>query len=258
MSSAKIITFLTTELARHRSDLLSAADLTSLGVIETELDLANVSAPDIRAVAWIASVVPGADRAAVRQAYGARAETLLERLVPLRVLQSTPPTLAGLGLGRMVVWTQWGRATQDPDADVRAVATALLAAEKSKVAEIGDVTALRDIFDIAIRQSQHPATRDRLTELRDGLPADRATAPASAPRLRLISLSIDVVGSTAAKTRLRALAADDEERDRLYQDFYKGFLQEEGRFYDALFDAESGGFGPPARLAATVRRQGHR
>ena len=247
MSIAKTIAFLTTELARHGSDLLSMADLKSLGSIETELDYAGVVDADIRAVAWISSVIPGADRAAVRQAYGVEVETLLERLVPQRVLESPLPTIAGLGLGRMILWTEWGRATDDPDANVRAVGTALLAAEGSKVAEDRDVIALRDVFDIAIRVSGHSETRDRLTELREGLPVEteRPATPTSPRRPRLISLSIDVVGSTAAKTRLRALAADDERRDQLYQDFYKGFLHEEGRFYDAIFEASSWGFGPP-------------
>ena len=64
-------------------------------------------------------------------------------------------------------------------------------------------------------------------------------------RPRLISLSIDVVGSTAAKTRLRDLAANDERRDELYRQFYEGFLHEEGRFYDALFTAGTWGQLPP-------------
>lgn len=244
MSVAGIITFLIAELGRHGSDLLATADLISLGAIETELDASGVSATDIRAVAWIASTVPGADRAAVRQAYGAGVEALLERLIPLNVIRSSPPAA---GLGRMVLWTRWGQASLDADTNVRAVGTALLAAERSRVVEARDVSALREVLDIAIKASRHPATQGRLIKLRDSLPAEagRPAAVTSPVRPRLISLSIDVVGSTAAKTRLRALAADQERRDQLYSQFYNGFLHQEGRFYDALFDAAGWGFGPP-------------
>ena len=192
-------------------------------------------------------MVPAADRNSVREAYGEDAEALLERLVPLEVLENPPPAPGGRGLGRMLFWTEWGRATQDADATVRAVAAALLAAERTKVADAQDALGLRTIVEIAINSSEHTSTRERLTNLRDALSSseDFEAVPTALRRPRLISLSIDVVGSTAAKTRLRDLAVNDERRDELYRQFYIGFLHEEGRFYDALFEAGIWGYGPP-------------
>jgi len=246
MSISKIITFLSGELARHGANLISGADFSSIGIIETELDRSGVNDPSARAVAWIAAVVPGANRTSVQEAYGENAEALLERLAPLRVLENPPP--APGGLGRKLFWTEWGRATQDADVTVRAIATALLAAERTKVAEVEDAINLRNILEIAIENSGHAATRDRLTVLRDALAssADSEAGPTTPHRPRLISLSIDVVGSTAAKTRLRSLAANIERRDDFYRQFYERFLHEEGRFYDALFEPGIWGNGPPS------------
>ena len=43
MSVSKVIDFLPRELARHGSDLMSGADFSSIGIIESELDNANVT-----------------------------------------------------------------------------------------------------------------------------------------------------------------------------------------------------------------------
>jgi hypothetical protein len=247
MSVSKIINFLSRELARRGSDLMSGADFSSIGIIESELDNANVTDSSARAVAWIAAVVPSADRNSVREAYGEEAEALLERLVPLQVLDNPPPYPARGGLGRMLLWTLWGRATQDADATVRAVAAALLVAEQTKVADVQDARSLRTTVETAIDNSEHTSTRERLTNLRDLLSSSGASeaVPTAPRRPRLITLSIDVVGSTAAKTRLRDPDVSDERRDELYRQFYKRFLEEEGRFYDGLFEAGTWGYGPP-------------
>ena len=178
------------------------------------------------------------------------AKALLERLVPLQVIENPPSAPGGRGVGRMFLWTAWGRATQDADVTVRAVAAALLAAERTKVADPKDVVDLRSIVEIAIAHSGNTLYRRTYTNLRDVpyIPRkypDADPTALGAQGLRLISLSIDVVGSTAAKTRLRDLAANDGRRDELYRQFYKGFLHEEGRFYDALFEAGNWGYAPP-------------
>ena len=50
----------------------------------------------------------------------------------------------------------------------------------------------------------------------------------------LISMSIDVAGSTEAKSRILAIAADESWRHQLYQNFYRQFLAAEDRFYEAI------------------------
>jgi hypothetical protein len=247
MSISKTMTFLVGELARHGSDLVSMADLSSIGLIEAELEAAAVTDETARAVAWIAAVVPGADRAAVRQAFNEGVEDLLERLVPLRLLQEPRTFLGCHGLGRRSLWAAWAQATQNGDPIARAVATALLSAERAKISNADDAEHLRQVLEIAIRNSSHPETRERLTAIRDALASIGGAPAGEVPtrRPRMISLSIDVVGSTAAKAMLRDLAADEARRDQRYTEYYRNFLWEEGRFYDALFAAGAWGFGPP-------------
>jgi hypothetical protein len=50
----------------------------------------------------------------------------------------------------------------------------------------------------------------------------------------LISMSIDVAGSTEAKSRILAIAAEEGRRHQLYERFYRQFLAAEDRFYEAI------------------------
>jgi hypothetical protein len=50
----------------------------------------------------------------------------------------------------------------------------------------------------------------------------------------LISMSIDVAGSTEAKSRILAIAAEEGRRHQLYESFYRQFLAAEDRFYEAI------------------------
>jgi hypothetical protein len=50
----------------------------------------------------------------------------------------------------------------------------------------------------------------------------------------LISLSIDIAGSTEAKSRILAIAAEEGWRHKLYENFYRQFLSAEDRFYNAI------------------------
>jgi hypothetical protein len=53
-------------------------------------------------------------------------------------------------------------------------------------------------------------------------------------------MSIDMAGSTEAKTRMRKLAVSDDRRHELYTNLYRDFLRHEDRFYSALFNANAG------------------
>src|SRR5947209_10390778 len=56
----------------------------------------------------------------------------------------------------------------------------------------------------------------------------------------LISISIDVAGSTEAKSRILAIAAQEGWRHQLYKDFYRQFLFAEDRFYSAILRTNPG------------------
>ena len=133
--------------------------------------------------------------------------------------------------------------------DGRTIATALLGGEAEKASGSEDRKQLREILDIAVKEAQDAATRAALTEIRNGLvpqtgqPADNSDVEPVRPIV--ISVSIDVVGSTEAKRRLRDLTTEEPWRAQLYKNFYTGFLLAEDRFYADLFMPGIWGHGPP-------------
>ena len=52
-------------------------------------------------------------------------------------------------------------------------------------------------------------------------------------------MSIDVAGSTEAKSRILAIAAEEGWRHQLYESFYRQFLAAEDRFYEAILGPNS-------------------
>ena len=131
---------------------------------------------------------------------------------------------------------QWARIASQGDTAGQA-AIALLAAECSTAVEKRDEEVLRGFLDILQAHASAPASvRDEARQLRDQIAAIEAPAAAAIPRRRaLISMSIDMAGSTEAKTRMRALAANDDRRHEFYRTLYREFLRHEDRFYGALF-----------------------
>lgn len=239
MGLANVLDFLTSELARHGADIVSATDLSALTTVERHLDVLGLPDPDIaRAVAWTASLTPDADREAFKTTFGEPASDLLSALMPTR---QSP---AGARIDR---WITWAKATAQVDAQVRSVAVALLAGEANKVSGFDERRELGDYVGIAVRNATDEAVRTSLTAIHEGLASDGAVSAEAVPNppARLISMSIDLVSSTDAKRRLRDLAADDARRDQLYREFYNGFLHEEDRFYADLFAPGIWGHGPP-------------
>lgn len=248
MNVAAVLEYLKGELCRQGAAIISVADLAALGAIEASLsDARLVDVDAARAAAWVASLTPRADRDAFRNALGEKAAALLDALVPLCALRPEATPLIR-GLGRHNLRTNWARAAAGDDADGRAIAIALLAGEEEKASAPEDRNQLREIVDIAIREARDEATRAALTKIRDRLTSsteENNHTNAKTARPLLISLSIDVVGSTEAKRRLRDLAADEAWRAKLHKGFYADFLAEEDRFYTNLFAPGIWGWGPP-------------
>lgn len=248
MDLADVLDFLNGELARHGADIISGTDLAALAAVERRLkDMGVADVDAARAVAWTASLIPGADRAAFEAAFGKSAAASLGMLVPPGVLEPIP-TLGAHGMGRSNIRVAWGQATKHADADVRVIAVALFAGEAEKTSGPDDRKELHDIVDIAVKHAPDEGVRAALSGICDKLASTgmAPVEPAADPTpTRLISMSIDLVKSTEAKRRLRDLAADDHRRNQLYAEFYANFLQEEDSFYAALFAPGIWGHGPP-------------
>jgi hypothetical protein len=146
----------------------------------------------------------------------------------------------------MALRTDWARGTAADDPVTRAIAVALLAGETAKLGDLGDSDQFCGILDIAVTGARDARVRTALAEIRDGLASwsEYQDLPNEGSPL-LISVSVDVVGSTEAKRRLRDVTDDEAWRLKLYRNFYTEFLFAEDRFYSALFEPRDWGTGPP-------------
>jgi len=87
------------------------------------------------------------------------------------------------------------------------------------------------------QEERDASRRAFIAELGKRLPSDEATEeePGRDGRTRVISISMDVCGSTDVKARMRQRAQDDKDLNRWYADFQRQFLNAEWRFYESLF-----------------------
>ena len=110
MSVAAIIQFLEGELARHGAEIVSVADLAALRAVEYRLVDARLADVDVsRAVAWVASLTPSADRDEFRRAFGEQAAALLDEARPFRSAQAHadfPPWRCPGGVNLRAVWAR--------------------------------------------------------------------------------------------------------------------------------------------------------
>ncbi len=115
-------------------------------------------------------------------------------------------------------------------------------AAEIEVASAEDRQVLTNALDLMAHEEHDASRRAFIDELGKRLPSDEATEEESGRdgRTRVISISMDVCGSTDVKARMRQRAQDDKDLNRWYADFQRQFLYAEWRFYESLF-RESGG-----------------
>ena len=119
----------------------------------------------------------------------------------------------------------------------RDAAIAAIAAE-IEVAAAEDRQVLENALDFMTGEEQDATRKAFVEELRERLPSEGATDAEESGRdgrTRVISISMDVCGSTDAKARMRQRARNDKDLHRWYADFHQQFLHAEWRFYECLF-----------------------
>lgn len=123
----------------------------------------------------------------------------------------------------------------------RDAAIATIAAE-IEVASAEDRQVLTNALDLMADEEHDANRRAFIAELGKRLPSDEATEeePGRDGRTRVISISMDVCGSTDVKARMRQRAQDDKDLNRWYADFQRQFLHGEWRFYECLFRESDG------------------
>jgi hypothetical protein len=233
MNDVVLLEYLT-DLCRVRR--ISGISLSTLDAWRAILGVnAQIEGADVplRAALLLASVLDP-DPAEVRARLGPDVADLIDRLAP----RDRTLDLAG----RVVLWcpaVRGGGAAGE-------AAIRLLAAEVATVATSNEAVTLRGYLDILAQDGSTSSEMRKVARLLiDELSGKRCPPqPGRAQSPLLVSMSIDIAGSTEAKTRMLALAADDEQRHNLYRQLYRDFLFHEHRFYQALLVASTGGHGP--------------
>ena len=125
----------------------------------------------------------------------------------------------------------------------RDAAIAAIAAEIA-VASAEDREVLVNALDFISGEERDASRRAFVEELRGRLPSHEATKDDEATeddeagrnrRTRVISISMDVCGSTDVKARMRQRARGHRDLNRWYAAFHREFLEAEWHFYESLF-----------------------
>ena len=121
--------------------------------------------------------------------------------------------------------------------EVRRDAAIAVCAAESAVTSPEDSERMGECLDFMANRETEPERIRFLRDLRAQLPGPAPADPEgeSRDRATVISISMDVCGSTEVKTRMRACARDDEELAEWYKAFHQQFLLSEWRFYTQLF-----------------------
>ena len=183
-----------------------------------------------RRTAYLLSAVLDPDIADLRTRFGDEVATMVVGLVPKSADLSS----------RSAKWT---RAAQQGGPSANA-AVALLATEVATTIDGADAEVLKGYLKIlGAKEAAATAIRDEAALLARRLEQSAPSSPSASAvpgETAVISMSIDMAGSTEAKTRMLAVAADRARCNELYSELYQNFLHHEHRLYSKLFDPNAG------------------
>lgn len=142
---------------------------------------------------------------------------------------------------RVANWCRHAR-RDDP---VGVAAIGLLAAEVATTSSNAEADTIDGFLGILAADGEAAEQRRTAARiLRKRIARSASTTTSSETKRSMVSVSIDMAGSTEAKTRMLALAGDGARLHELYGLLYSEFLRHEHRFYSALFDQSNGWHGP--------------
>ena len=225
MSCAKVLQFISRKLDGR---VLTASSLKSLAAIEKAGERIGRHRCSLDAAA-LASVVPDTDIDAVGSEFD---EETARVFAQLRLKRR---------FSRVVLEAAAARERNKGDEACCDAAVAVAAAEAA-VARGDYRTTVMQTVDRMTTMEEDPARKALLVDLSELLSApEPAEERKEARRKGVLSISIDIGGSTQAKTRMRARALDSGELTEWYRKFHRDFLVQEWRFYESLFRDDSHG-----------------
>ena len=222
MSGVKVLDFVARELKGRILTASSVAAFVAAEQAADRLDMGRIS----RDAAELAVLLPKIPVERIRDEFGPATADIVEAI---RV--SSP--YSTIALEAMVL-----HGTSKDDEIRRDAAIAAYAAETA-VANPEDRDRMARLLNDMVGQEADAERRAFLTELRAQLldPSQTDREGGSGGRTKLISISMDVCGSTEMKARMKTRARDEKELTRWYENFHREFVSLEWCFYRALFKA---------------------
>ena len=224
MSGLEVLAFVAEEL---RGRILTVSSLSAFVAAEraaNSLDMAVVS----RQAAELAVLLPKAPLDRVREVFGAPVAEIVKALRRSSVYST-------IALEAMSLYERSSNDRICRDASIAAIAAEIAVASAEDRQELA--TALNRMSDEE-RDAGRQAFVEELRERMSGAGVAEDGAAGRGGRTRVISISMDVCGSTDVKARMRQRARDDEKKlSQWYADFHRRFLCAEWHFYESLFCA---------------------
>ena len=220
MSGARVLEFVAREI---RGRILTASSLTAFVAAERAADRLSMTATS-REAAELAVLLPRTPLERVCGEFGAQTADIVKAIRP------KGPS-SGIAAEAMELH---GRSEGD---EVRKDAAIAAIAAEAAVASSEDREQMAEWLESMADLESDTERRAFLVELGSKLPEPGPTnlEGESSGQTRMLSISMDICGSTEAKARMKACARNDEELARWYAELHREFLWREWRFYSLLF-----------------------
>ena len=220
MSHVDVLDFVTRELEGR---IMTVTSLSAFVAAEKAADRLAMTAIS-REAAQLAVLFPSAPLERINSEFGSETADIVEALRP-------KGSFSRIAFEAIAMH---GRSGND---EVRRDAAIAACAAEAAVASPDDGESIADCLEFMAARETEPERRGLLEELRAQLPGPGPTDSKGESRGRttVISVSMDVCGSTDVKTRMRACAGNDEELAEWYREFHRQFLWSEWCLYSHLF-----------------------
>jgi hypothetical protein len=219
---AAVLGFISSQLGEQNAQIVLTKDIAAMAAIESTIDgLGQINEP-ARAAALIATLLVKVDSDTVRSELGDDTAQIVSHLM------TSPNHMSRLA--------HLGRLASRGDFVVAPAALAALIGDAVAASTVADARNICEVLEIVAKESASESVRSIVKRSLPNL-RKRFSSLETRPShfTTLISMSIDMSGSTEAKRRMAELAADDRWRLKLYERLYRDFLFAEDRFYRTLF-----------------------
>ncbi len=221
MSAIKVLDFVASEL---KGQILTVSSLSAFVAAEKAADKLDMNETS-RQAAQLAVLLPSVPREYICRKFDSKTADIFEALRPKK-------TLSKIVYVAIRLYNNSGIDKVHRDA-----AIAVVAAEVA-VASPDDGEYMAECLRIMADRETEPKRSDFLKDLRVQLPelGSADSQGESRGQATVISISMDICGSTEAKAKMRACAGDNKgQLTEWYEEFHRQFLLLEWEFYSQLF-----------------------